>query len=109
MYKIKLLLKECSTSGILTLFLTSLLLLFVWEDTSSFHLLTSLPFFVILYFLFFSIGGTNTTKWFREKFRDDIKRIIIFPTFLIVVYYSYIVINGGNPLKGTVFLYISIL
>lgn len=96
---------EYIQSGILTLILTLMFLLFVWNDTSSFNLFISLPFFIILYFLFFSIGSPNLSKWLSEKLNGDIKRVLVLPTFLIVLYFSYIIIYDGNPFKGTVFLF----
>ncbi|MCP5062202.1 MAG: hypothetical protein GY936_07055, partial [Ignavibacteriae bacterium] len=96
---------EIKLSLALTFSLLLLLLYFVWEETSSFNLFISLPFFIILYFLFFSIGSPNLSKWLSEKLNGDIKRILVPPSFLIVLYFTYIIIYDGNPFQGTVFLF----
>jgi len=40
----------------------------------------------------------------RSFIQNKIDKAVLFPTLLIVLYYSYIIINGYNPLKGTVFM-----
>jgi len=50
------------------------------------------------------MGKEEVSKWLRSFIKNDIKKAVLFPSFLIVLYYSYIIINGHNPFKGTVFL-----
>lgn len=92
-------------SLIITSLLALLLLLFVWGETTISGFLSSIPFFIFLYFLFFSIGDPIISNWFQKELNGELKKNIIFPTLLIAVYYSYLLLNGANPFKGTNFLF----
>lgn len=91
-------------SGIYTLLLTAIFLLFSWNNKTATDIFIALPFFIILYFIFFSVGKPVVSLWLREKMQGDIKRIVLFPLLLTVLYFVYISINGDNPLQGTSFL-----
>ncbi len=95
---------ELIKSGIWTAILTVLFLAISWNEHAAFKIFSALSYFIVLYFLFFSIGKEEVSKWMRSIVHHDIKKAVLFPTLLIVLYYSYIIINGHNPLKGTVFM-----
>ena len=95
---------ELLNSGIWTAILTVLFLVISWEKSSVFELFSGLIYFILLYFLFFTIGKEELSKSINSLVQNNIYKAIIFPTFLIVVYYTYIIINGYNPFQGTVFM-----
>lgn len=95
---------ELMQAGIWTAVLTILFLTISFNKSSVFEIFSALGFFILLYFLFFSIGREEVSKWMRNFIRQSINKVVLFPTLLIVLYYSYIIINGYNPLKGTVFM-----
>ncbi len=66
--------------------------------------LIALPFFIILYFILFSIGKHNVSEGMRNRMYSDIRKIVVFPAILIVLYFSYVLIIGKNPFQGAVSL-----
>ncbi len=96
--------KALLRSGIYTLILSLLFVFLSWADHSAVTIFTALPYFMVLYFVFFTIGKPEVSQWLRGRMLAEIKKIILFPLLLTVLYYSYIIINGDNPFKGTVFL-----
>lgn len=91
-------------SGICTGGLSLLFVFFSWKQHPRAAIFIALPYFIVLYFIFFCIGRTEVSDWLRVKLGRDIRRIVIFPAVLIVLYYSYVVLNGKNPLQGALLL-----
>lgn len=91
-------------SGIYTGLLCLLFVCFTWNNNSLSEVLLALPYFAVLYFILFSVGNPEVSDWLREKMKGNIRLIFLFPVLLVLLYFSYIAINGENPLKGTVFL-----
>jgi len=91
-------------SGIWTLGLTLLFLLVVWNKTVIDEVIIATIYFIILYFLFFSIGKKEIAIWFTQTVKSNMKMAVVFPTLLIFLYYSYVLIHGENPFQGTTFL-----
>lgn len=92
-------------SAVYTGLLSVLFVFLTWADNSPADILTALPYFIVLYFLLFSTGRPEVSDWLREKMKGNIRLIFLFPVLLVILYFSYITINGGNPLKGTTFLF----
>lgn len=88
-----------------TAFLTFLFFLLKWNDNPVPDMLLALPFFVILYFLFFSIGKEQVAGRMKAWINSDVKKSVIFPVVLLVLYFGYVLINGQNPFKGTLALF----
>lgn len=101
---IKKLRSEFIKSGIWTAGLTVLYLSISWGKSTDFAVLSGLLYFVLLYFLLFSIGKEEVSHWLRSFIDNKLNKAVLFPALLIVFYYSYIIINGFNPLEGTVFM-----
>ncbi len=76
-------------SGLWTTILTVLYLVLSWNKNSVFEIFSALGFFILLYFLFFSIGREEVSKWMRSFIQNKIEKAVLFPTFLIALYYSY--------------------
>lgn len=91
-------------SGIYTVLLCLLFVCFTWNNNPLSDILIALPYFAILYFILCSVGKPEVSDWLREKMKGDIRLIFLFPVLLVLLYFSYITINGENPLQGTVFL-----
>lgn len=92
-------------SAVYTGLLSVLFVFLTWPDNSPADILTALPYFIVLYFLLFSAGRPEVSDWLREKMKGNIRLIFLFPVLLVILYFSYITINGENPLKGTTFLF----
>ncbi len=91
-------------SGIWTLVLTLLFLLIIWNKNSTAEIISASIYIVLLYFIFFSIGKKELANRINQFTQFNVKRAVIFPTILVLFYYSYILIHGENPLQGTAFM-----
>lgn len=95
-------LKELQTSLGWTALLTALFLFF----NRSFEILPAaliaLPFFIVLYFLLFSIGKNSISESIRKWMNSEIQKIVVFPAVLIVLYFGYVLVIGKNPFQGAV-------
>jgi membrane protease YdiL (CAAX protease family) len=94
--------KELQTSVAWTAALT---VLFVFFNRSAENLpstLVALPFFVVLYFLLFSTGKENSSAQIRNWIDGNVKKAVIFPALLIILYFGYNLLNHQNPFQGAV-------
>ncbi len=98
----KVITKELQNSVGWTALLTALFLFFNRSSDILPKTLIALPFFVVLYYLVFSIGKNNISESIRKWVNSDIKKIVVFPAILIVLYFSYILFIGKNPFQGAV-------
>ncbi|MBK6284381.1 MAG: CPBP family intramembrane metalloprotease [Draconibacterium sp.] len=96
--------KELQNSVGWTALLTALFLFFNRSSEILPKTLVALPFFVVLYFLLFSIGKYNISESIRKWMDSDIKKVVVFPAILIGLYFSYVLIIGKNPFQGAVSL-----
>ncbi len=96
--------KELIESGIWTALLTLAFLSISRNKNSTSEIMTSVGHFILLYFIFFSLGRKKIAEWLGSLVHSNIHKAVIFPTVLVVLYYSYIIIHGQNPLQGTVFM-----
>lgn len=94
--------KELQTSIAWTAGLTLLFILFNRSIENLWAMFLALPFFVVLYFLIFSLGKEQISNPLNKWLDSEIKKIVIFPAFLIVIHFSYILIIGQNPFQGSV-------
>jgi len=104
MQSVDVLSKELKKSAIWTLLLTLLFILFYRPANALTEMVIALPFFIVFYYCFFTIGKDSVSAWLRNRINGDIKKIIIFPAILLVLYFSYVLINGQNPYHGTLAL-----
>ena len=95
-------LKEVQISIAWTAGLTLLFILFNLSIENLWAMFLALPFFVVLYFLIFSLGKEQISNPINKWLDSDIKKIVIFPAFLILIHFSYILIIGKNPFQGSV-------
>ena len=91
-------------STLWTALLVILFLLFNWSESSFQNLLITLPFFIILYFIFFTIGRTEVIYRLKNWIGQDFKKVIAFPSLLLFLYGIYLPLNGQNPLQGALAL-----
>lgn len=85
-----------------TAFLTVLFILFNLQQEHLKGALISLPFFIVFYFLLFSIGRERASGAFRLWLNSEVKKIVIFPSLLIILHFAYILISGKNPFEGAI-------
>ncbi len=95
---------DLTKSSFYTVGLSIIFLVFTWKTNTVHEIFFALPYFIILYFLFFSIGKPRLSTWIYEKINNDIYKAYLFPTFLIILLFSWVLINGYNPFQGTMFL-----
>jgi hypothetical protein len=88
-----------------TAILTLLFILFAGIKNSLPDMLIAVPYFLVLYFLFFSIGSQPASDRIATWIGSDVRKAVVFPAALIVLYYSYVLINGENPFNGTLAIF----
>ena len=96
--------RELNASGFWTAFLTVLFLFFngsseLWSDV-----MLALPFFIVFYYFFFSIGKEAIMVRMKRWIGSNVWRMMIFPAVLLLLYFSYVLINNQNPFRGTLAL-----
>jgi len=91
-------------SALWTALLTLLFLLFYAPANALTEMIIALPFFIVFYYCFFTIGKDSVSFWLRSRINGDVKKMVIFPAILLFLYFSYVVINGQNPYHGTLAL-----
>lgn len=94
--------KEIKKSFYWTAGLTVLFVLFNLKSGNTADLLLALPFFILLYFLLFSIGRIQVVSWFKNLLGNEIKNTVLFPTLLILLYFGYNMLNHQSPFQGAV-------
>ncbi len=80
-----------------------------WNGLNMIDLIISVPFFLVLYFFFFTVGDSSFTQKIQQKIDNQFSRALVFPALLILLLYSYILLNGGNPFKESILLLPSLL
>ena len=95
---------ELKKSAGWTFLVTLLFILFYCTSSRLSDIVTALPFFILFYFLFFSLGRGAVLAKFRNWIQTDIKKVILLPSILLALYFIYILINGQNPLRGALAL-----
>lgn len=92
------------TGTVYTILLSVVFVLFSLDKNPAGDIIIALPYFIVLYFAFFTIGKPAVADRLRHCLQADFRKIIVFPLLLLLVFYSYVAFNGENPLKGTLFL-----
>ena len=101
---VKVLIPEMKGSAIWTAVLTLLFLFLCGPSSEILDICVALPFFMLSYFLFFSIGRDAISDYLKTWVRGDLKRVLIVPGFLLTLYFCYILLNGENPIRGSLAL-----
>ena len=96
--------KELKGSVIWTALLTLLFLLFYRSANTIADMAIAMPFFILFYYFFFTIGKEVVSYNLREWTHGDVKKVILFPAILLTLYFTYVLINGQNPYHGTLAL-----
>jgi membrane protease YdiL (CAAX protease family) len=98
----KQMLRETMSSFYWTVALT---LLFVFYNSNPDVLpgmLIALPFFMVFYFILFSIGREKVSAGLRKWSGSAIGKILAVPAALIILYFGYLLLNQQNPFRGVV-------
>ncbi len=96
--------RELIRSGLWTTFLTVLFILFNGSVDLMSDVWKALPFFIVLYCLFFSTGKEVVSSGMEKWIGSDMLRMLVFPFVLLVLYFFYVLLNHQNPLRGTLAL-----
>ncbi len=97
--------RQIVSSTVATVVLTVLFILYTGPKNSLSALLIAVPFFMIFYFLFFSVGSHIVSDRIESWIGFDVKKTVIFPAMLIVLYFVYVLINGESPFNGTLAIF----
>jgi hypothetical protein len=94
--------------GLATGILTLLFLFFVWDKYSASELFLALPFFIVLYFIQFTIGRDSIISATQEWIGKSRVKALLIPTLMLVFYVVWMFLNNQNLLEGKpwVLLYI---
>ncbi|HEY5511683.1 MAG TPA: CPBP family intramembrane glutamic endopeptidase [Prolixibacteraceae bacterium] len=95
--------------GITTIILTFFFVFFISGKISARDLLLALPFFLILYFVQFSIGRADIASAFQQWLRKKSVNVLLFPTLMLCFYLVYLLINKQNLLQGNLWVLVFIL
>lgn len=96
--------KSLLRSSVYTLLLTLAFLAITWQEQPLADILMTLPYFIVLYFLLFTIGKPEVSEVIRIRANENIRLWFLFPLALVVLYFSYVGFNYQNPFKGELFL-----
>lgn len=83
-----------------TLFLAVFFVLIIWDYNSISQIISSTVYMIVLYFILFAVGRENTGSWLQKIVDYNVYKIGILSVILLLIYYSYLVINNQNPFKG---------
>lgn len=92
------------TSGLYTVILTLFFLFFSRERNTVQDLCIALPYFMVLYFMLFSLGKPVISDQLGKSMRADVRLLFLFPLLLAVLYFSYVAFHKQNPFQGVLFL-----
>ncbi len=93
------------TGATLTLLLFGLCL-YLNRQLPANELLKAGPFFLAIYFLLFTIGQPAVRLHWQKKLPEGSEKAVRFPLLLIVLLYSYLILHGHTPFKGSAGLFI---
>lgn len=96
--------KSLITSGIYTVLLSLVFILFSRAYHPAADIFIALPYFMVLYFMLFSVGKPAVSDRLRKSMNADVRFIFLFPLLLAILYFSYVGLNGQSPFHGTLFL-----
>lgn len=96
--------KSLIHSGIYTALLSLIFILFSREHHPAAEVFIALPYFMVLYFMLFSVGKPVVSDMLRKAMNADIRFIFLFPLLLVLLYFSYTGLNKQNPFQGALFL-----
>ena len=87
-------------SLIYTFLLTIGYILLIWDSTPVFQIVSSTIYFILLYFVLFSIAKPEVSLWLRKIIDNNVFKVGAVPATLLILYYSYLAINKLNPFEG---------
>lgn len=93
-----------SSAG-LTLLLFVLFLVTNW-NLSPKELLVASPYFLLIYFLLFTIGKPEIQSHWKERLKGTGEKAVIFPLILVGILYSYLMVHGHTPFQGSAGLFL---
>lgn len=95
-------------SGLLTALFLGLCLTFN-RQLSATELALDSPFFAVLFFLLFTVGHPSVIAKWQPRLTASGQRALLFPTILIGILYSYLIVHGHSPFQGSAGLFIFFL
>jgi len=95
--------------GLATLVLLLFFLSYTVGKSSAAELLIALPFFLLFYFIQFTMGREPIINAFRQWIQRNRWNVLLFPTAILLLYFVYLLLNGQNIVRGNPGLLVYIL
>lgn len=95
-------------SGLLTALFLGLCLTFN-RQLSAAELALDSPFFIVLFFLLFTLGHPSVVARWQPRLTSSGQRALLFPSLLIGILYSYLIVHGHSPFQSSAGLFIFFL
>ena len=90
--------------GFTTFILSLFFVFFIAGKIQVTEMLMVLPFFLILYFIQFSIGRADVVAAFRQWLGKNSVNVLLFPTLMLCFYLIYLIINKQDILSGNLWV-----
>ncbi len=85
---------------LLSALLTLAMVLMAWQTNSAALLALAVPVSLLVYLLYFSIGAAALAQRLRDWCGASLARFLALPLGLVALLYLYVVLGGGEPLRG---------
>jgi len=87
-----------------TIILTLFFLFYTSGRCTLAELLMALPFFLLFYFVQFTIGRESVLQELQKWIGKNRWNIFVFPTAMVMLYFTYLILNNQNLLEGNLWL-----
>lgn len=91
---------QLSLAFSLSILMTLAMLLIGWQANTQKTLLLAVPFSLLAFLLYFSIGSVSIAERIRLWCDGRLLRFLTLPLILVAVLFFYIVLTEGNPWRG---------
>ena len=89
--------RDLKKSGGYTFLLTLFFIFFIWGKSSAGEIVYSTFFFIVLYFILFSLGRPSVSRLLRERINNNVYWVGVFPGIILILYYAYLAFTCQYP------------
>jgi len=101
--------KSFLKGGLATLVLALFFLLYTSGKCKTTELVVALPFFLLLYFVQFTLGKKAVIQAFQQWMGKNRFNVLLFPSVMVIFYVVYLLLNGQDILQGNPWLLVYII
>lgn len=95
--------------GLATLVLLLFFLGYTIGKSTVTELIIALPFFLVYYFIQFTLGTDPVIEAFQQWIRKNRWNVLLFPTAILLLYFAYLLLNDQSIVQGNPGLLVYIL